>query len=218
MIRWRLPCLFHATGAPRVSSAGSGGVSCVTPAGSSGASCVSSSGSGDASYISFLRSCDAACCSSSSSSTSNCRAPLLPTGSSSSGFTSRSSLPRPLLSALSGPSIHCTTCHFAFTWKHASQGPRWPVVAIPIARIVFCVIFSLGCASTWCTSTISCAFTAITSAAPCLGLHLTSAQCPHWPVAIVIASADFAANPSAALCLGVRLTPVAETIPCGGRS
>ena len=169
------------------------------------------------SYFSCLRSCDAGCCSSSSSCTLTCRAPLHPTGSSSPGFMSRSSSPTSSLPVLPGPSIHCTACRFALTCKHASQDPHWPALVIYIAWTIFCFNSSLGCASTMCTSTI---FAATVSAASRLGLRLTSTQGPHWLVAsiLIIASAVFAANPSAPSWLGVRLTPVAENNPLRGQT
>ena len=116
------------------------------------------------------------------------RSPSFPIDSSSPAFISRSSSPKPTLPVLPGPSIHCTACSLAYTYKRASQSPCWPFVAIHIALTV----------RTRCTSIKLCALTASASAVSCLGLCLTFVQGPHWPVAsILIASRVYAAIPSA---------------------
>ena len=159
-------------GASRVSCPGSGGVFrafslesdgafSVSSSRSNGASRVCCPGSGGAFYISCFCSYDTGCYSSSSSCTSSCRAPLLPTGSSPSIFTPESLSPTP-----PGLSIHCTACRFAFNCKRASQGPHWPVVAIPIAWTVLRVMSLLECASTRYTTIKSCAIVAAARAAP----------------------------------------------------
>ena len=68
--------------------------------------------------------------------------------------------------SLPGTSIHCTARRFATACKRASQLPHSPVVVTFIFSAVFCVIFSLGCASMRCTSIILHTFTATASAAP----------------------------------------------------
>ena len=137
-IRWRFPyVLVGVRRHLRVSFSGPDGASRVSSSESCGASCFTSSGFDGSSCVSCLRSRDAGYCSSSSSCTSSCRAPIFPTYSSSPSFTPRSTSPTPSLSVLPGPLIHCTACRFAFTCKRDSQGPHWITVSILIASVVF---------------------------------------------------------------------------------
>ena len=179
-------------GASRVSSSRSDGASHI----SGGASLVVFSGPGGASGVSSSRSSDASCV-----HLSGC------------GCCSISSLCTSSYMALCFRLIHlhptfrrglhhqrryCRACQIRQLTSPSRSPPHWLVVAISIAGIVFCALFSLGCASMRCASIISCAFAATDSTVPYIGLRLTSVQGPHWLVAtILIASAVFAAHPSA---------------------
>ena len=109
-------------GASCVIDTGPDGTSCAPFSGSHGApyapfwgpdgtSCGPSSGFDCASRVSCLQSCDVSCCSS-SSSCHRAAGPLF--------FLIHLCTIANTVAAVSGPSIHCTACRFAFICKRAS--------------------------------------------------------------------------------------------------